>query len=102
MIGTRACADTPGTYPRGQDSAESKRLGPASNGTGGARGARAGESWMPDHERMGATPARVTGYLGGGRYRVEGLRRDGCSWCNVRLTVASSSATDSLAFNTVC
>jgi len=31
---------------------------------------------LPDHERMGATAARVTAHLGEGRYRVEGLRLD--------------------------
>jgi hypothetical protein len=59
------------------------------------------ESWMPDHERLGATAARVTAYLGDGRYRVEGLRLDRRGWWNVRLTVAAPSATDSLAFNVV-
>ena len=59
------------------------------------------ESWMPDHERMGATAAHVTAYLGDGRYRVEGLRLDRRGWWNVRLTVAAPSATDSLAFNLI-
>ena len=59
------------------------------------------ESWMPDHERSAAAAARVTGSLGDGRYRVEGLRLDARGWWNVRLTVAAPAGTDSLAFNVV-
>ena len=73
----------------------------AANGDPVADATLALESWMPDHERMGATAARVTGSLGDGRYRVEGLRLDRRGWWNVRLVVAASAGTDSLAFNMV-
>ena len=71
------------------------------NGTPVERAMLALDSWMPDHERLNANSARVTGYLGDGRYRVEGLRLDGRGWWNVRLTVAAQAGTDSLAFNLV-
>ena len=36
-----------------------------------------------------------------GRYRVEGHRLDRHGWWNVRLAVAASAVTDSLAFNRI-
>jgi hypothetical protein len=57
------------------------------------------EGWMPDDAGGVLTHPRVTGYLGQGRYRVEGLRFDRRGWWNVKLAIASSSGTDSLAFN---
>ena len=71
------------------------------NGAPVERATLALESWMPDDEETGTRRARVTGYLGDGRYRVEGLRLDGRGWWNVRLTVAASAGTDSLAFNLI-
>jgi len=59
------------------------------------------ESWMPEDDRVLATRPRVTGYLGDGRYRVEGLRFDRQGWWNVRLEIAAPGGTDSLAFNLV-
>lgn len=59
------------------------------------------ETWMPDDDRTPATRPRVTGYLGDGRYRVEGVRIDGPGWWNVRLAISASTGTDSLAFNVV-
>ena len=56
------------------------------------------ESWMPEDEDAPATPARVTGYLGDGRYRVEALRLGTSGWSNVRLDIASAAGRDSLAF----
>ena len=55
---------------------------------------------MPD-DPAGVTHPRVTGYLGQGRYRVEGLRFDRRGWWNVKLQIASGSGTDSLAFNVI-
>lgn len=59
------------------------------------------ESWMPDDSTVAATRPHVTGYLGDGRYRVEGLRFDRRGWWNVRLQVSAPNGTDSLAFNLV-
>jgi hypothetical protein len=56
---------------------------------------------MPDDAGGVFTHARVTGYLGQGRYRVDGLRFDRRGWWNVKLEIASSSGTDSLAFNVI-
>ena len=59
------------------------------------------EGWMPDDAGGVLTHPRVTGSLGQGRYRVEGLRFDRHGWWNVKLAIASSSGTDSLAFNVI-
>ena len=59
------------------------------------------ESWMPDETKVLATHPRVTGYLGAGRYRIDGLRFDQRGWWNVRLQVAAAGGTDSLSFNLV-
>ena len=59
------------------------------------------EGRMPDDAGGVLTHPRVTGYLGQGRYRVEGLRFDRRGWWNVKLEIASASGTDSLAFNVI-
>ena len=59
------------------------------------------ETWMPDDDAAHATRPRVTGYLGDGRYRVEGVRFDQRGWWNVRLEIVAPGGTDSLAFNLV-
>jgi YtkA-like protein len=59
------------------------------------------ESWTPDDDGAPATRARVTRYVGDGRYEVEGLRLDRRGWWNVRLQISRPGATDSLAFNLV-
>lgn len=59
------------------------------------------ESWMPDETKVLATHPRVMGYLGAGRYRIDGLRFDRRGWWNVRLQVVAVGGTDSLAFNLV-
>jgi len=59
------------------------------------------ESWMPDDDGVPTTRPRVTGYLGQGRYRVDGLGFTGHGWWNVRLQIEASVGNDSLAFNLV-
>jgi hypothetical protein len=59
------------------------------------------ESWMPDDETVSAVRPRAVAELGGGRYRVEGLRFDAPGWWNVRVRIAAMGMTDSLAFNLV-
>jgi hypothetical protein len=59
------------------------------------------EGWMPDDTGGMVTHPRVFGYLGQFRYRVEGLRFDRRGWWNVKLQIAASSGTDSLAFNVI-
>lgn len=59
------------------------------------------ESWMPDDERVSVARPRATAELGGGRYRVEGIRFDRRGWWNLRLQISAGGVTDSLAFNLV-
>jgi hypothetical protein len=59
------------------------------------------ESWMPDDSTAGMAHPRATWELGGGRYRVEGLRLNRRGWWNVKLRISSAAGTDSLAFNLV-
>ena len=59
------------------------------------------ETWMPDDESVSAARPRTTAELGGGRYRVGGLRFGGPGWWNVKLRVSGEGVTDSLAFNLV-
>jgi hypothetical protein len=59
------------------------------------------ESWMPDDTTVVAPRPRATAELGGGRYRIEGLRFDREGWWNVRLRISGAAGTDSLAFNLV-
>ena len=59
------------------------------------------ESWMPDDESARVARPRATEELGGGRYRVGGIRFDHGGWWNVRLQISAAGVTDSLAFNLV-
>ena len=59
------------------------------------------ESWMPDDKSAVPPRPRATAALGGGRYRVEGLRFDRAGWWNVKLQISAAAGTDSLAFNLV-
>lgn len=58
-------------------------------------------TWLPELDRAGATQPRFAAALGGGRYRVEGLRFERDGWWNVKLTVSAPAGTDSLAFNII-
>ena len=59
------------------------------------------ESWMPDDESVSVARPRVIAELGGGFYRVEGLRFDSHGWWNLRLQISDAGMTDSLAFNLI-
>ena len=59
------------------------------------------ESWMPDDENVPSRRPRAIADLGGGFYRVEGLRFDSRGWWNLRLQISAAGMTDSLAFNVV-
>ena len=59
------------------------------------------ESWMPDDETAGVARPWAIAELGGGLYRVDGIRFDSRGWWNVRLRISTTAATDSLAFNLV-
>lgn len=59
------------------------------------------EATMPDVDSVRARRPVVAGEIGGGRYRVEGLRFDHAGWWNVRLEFRTATASDSLAFNLI-
>ena len=65
------------------------------------RGARIRSStWRPEAERR--TPGEVrAAELGGGRYRIDGLRFGAAGWWNVPVRITANGRTDSLAFNLV-
>ncbi|HJQ54630.1 MAG TPA: FixH family protein [Gemmatimonadaceae bacterium] len=56
--------------------------------------------WMPDDPEAGTSLPKVT-EIGGGRYRVEGMRFDRRGWWNLKLRISGAAGTDSLAFNLV-
>jgi hypothetical protein len=54
---------------------------------------------MPQHGHGLPTEPQVTGELGGGRYRVEGMKFNMPGWWTVTLTVSGAAGTDSATFN---
>ena len=54
---------------------------------------------MPEHGHGLPTTPRVTGSLGGGAYRVDGLKFNMGGWWELRFRVASAAGTDSVTFN---
>ena len=64
-------------------------------------GARiAARAWMPDEPTQPVVPVAVT-RMGGGRYRLDGLRFTRPGWWNVALVVDGARGVDSVAFNVV-
>jgi len=64
-------------------------------------GARiAAQAWMPDEPTQPAVRGTVSS-LGGGRYRIDGLRFARTGWWNVALVVNGGRGVDSVAFNVV-
>ena len=59
------------------------------------------ESWMPDDETVRVARSAAIQEVGGGLYRVEGLRFASRGWWNLRLRISRAGLTDSLAFNVV-
>ncbi len=54
---------------------------------------------MPQHGHGLPTEPRVTEELGGGRYRVEGMKFNMPGWWTITLEVSSAAGTDSATFN---
>ena len=54
---------------------------------------------MPQHGHGLPTEPQVTEDLGGGRYRVEGLKFNMPGWWTIRLSVSAAAGTDSATFN---
>ena len=59
------------------------------------------ESWMPDDRTVSVARPSAIADVGGGFYRIEGLRLDSPGWWNLRLQISAAGTTDSLAFNLV-
>lgn len=59
------------------------------------------ESWMPDDETVSVARSGAIQEVGGGLYRVEGLRFASRGWWNLRVQISTARLTDSLAFNVV-
>lgn len=58
-------------------------------------------AWMPEAGGREAMEARTAEALGGGRYRIDGLRLSAPGWWNVPVRITAGGRTDSLAFNLV-
>jgi hypothetical protein len=58
-------------------------------------------AWMPDAGEPPSVRPRSSSELGGGLYRIEGLRFTEPGWWNVPLQITSAAGIDSLAFNLV-
>jgi hypothetical protein len=54
---------------------------------------------MPQHGHGLPTAPQITEDLGGGRYRVEGLKFNLHGWWTIKLSVSGASGTDSATFN---
>jgi hypothetical protein len=54
---------------------------------------------MPQHGHGLPTEPKVTGELGAGRYRVEGMKFNMPGWWTVTLTISGAAGTDSATFN---
>ncbi len=54
---------------------------------------------MPQHGHGLPTEPKVTKALGGGRYRVEGMKFNMSGWWTITLKVSSAAGTDSATFN---
>jgi hypothetical protein len=54
---------------------------------------------MPQHGHGLPTEPQVTEELGGGRYKVEGMKFNMPGWWTITLEVSSSAGTDSATFN---
>ena len=54
---------------------------------------------MPQHGHGLPTEPQVTEELGGGRYKVEGMKFNMPGWWTIKLEVAGPAGTDSATFN---
>lgn len=57
------------------------------------------EGGMPEHDHGLPTAPRVTAELGGGDYRLEGIRFQMPGWWVVTLHITASDASDTVTFN---
>ena len=59
-----------------------------------------GRTWMPETGEQSAEPTAAR-YVGGGRYRLEGITFTRPGWWNVALIIDGPNGVDSVAFNVV-
>jgi hypothetical protein len=56
---------------------------------------------MPDHNHGLPTSPTVTGHLGDGRYRIEGVKFTMSGWWELRFKIVAAAGTDDVTFNLV-
>ncbi len=56
---------------------------------------------MPEQGHGLPTSPQATGYLGNGRYRIEGVKFSASGWWQLRLWIFAASGTDTVVFNVV-
>jgi hypothetical protein len=56
---------------------------------------------MPQHGHGFPTKPRVTGYLGAGRYRLDGVKFSMSGWWEMKLKLESAAGSDQVVFNTI-
>ena len=54
---------------------------------------------MPSHRHGLPTSPQATAYLGGGRYRIEGVKFSMTGWWELRFAIAGRAGTDDVVFN---
>jgi hypothetical protein len=70
------------------------------DGKSPARPALIMQSWMPEVPSVVGDEPKAF-YLGGGTFRVDGLRFSRPGWWNISVTISDAGVTDSLAFNLI-
>jgi hypothetical protein len=56
---------------------------------------------MPLNNHVLPTSPQATAYLGGGHYRIEGVKFDASGWWQLRFTISASVGSDTAVFNLV-
>ena len=56
---------------------------------------------MPDHNHGLPTAPRMTESLGGGRYRIEGMKFSMSGWWELRFDISAAPGSDTVTFNLV-
>ncbi|WP_320410175.1 FixH family protein [Mesorhizobium sp. Root157] len=54
---------------------------------------------MPEHNHGLPTSPQVTGYLGNGHYRIEGMKFTMRGWWQLRLSISAAAGSDTVVFN---
>lgn len=54
---------------------------------------------MPQHDHGLPTSPQATDYLGGGRYRVEGVKFTMSGWWQLRFAISAAAGSDTVVFN---